>query len=190
MTLLRVATIVPFVASCCIAAADDKSEKGRKVDRFLQKAGATLPPLLGAGPLIKALDSDGDGKLSATEIANASKALLSLDANGDGALSQEEFAPKLDGTREMIADRIGDGAGPEMLGKMFDRFDRNRNGKLEGDEIPEKVKANLSRVDHDGDGSLSKAEMEKVSDRFGDRLKADRRGKDTGPVKPKRPEAN
>ena len=40
-----------------------------------------------------ALDTDGDGELSAAEIANASKSLLKLDKNGDGKLSAEELMP-------------------------------------------------------------------------------------------------
>lgn len=42
-------------------------------------------------PIIQALDTNKDGKLDATEIANASKALLTLDKNGDGELTQDEI---------------------------------------------------------------------------------------------------
>jgi hypothetical protein len=45
-------------------------------------------------PLLAALDTNGDGELDATEIANASAALLQLDVNGDGKLSQDELRPK------------------------------------------------------------------------------------------------
>ncbi|HWH72425.1 MAG TPA: hypothetical protein VNT26_23895 [Candidatus Sulfotelmatobacter sp.] len=45
-------------------------------------------------PLMTALDTDGNGELSAEEIANASAALLKLDANGDGKLTREELRPK------------------------------------------------------------------------------------------------
>lgn len=39
------------------------------------------------------LDANHDGVLDATEIANASKALLTLDKNGDGKLTQDELRP-------------------------------------------------------------------------------------------------
>jgi Ca2+-binding EF-hand superfamily protein len=42
-------------------------------------------------PLMRALDSDRDGSLSAGEIAAAGDVLKTLDANGDGQLSAEEF---------------------------------------------------------------------------------------------------
>lgn len=46
------------------------------------------PPL----PLIvAALDANGDGVIDATEMANASAALLKLDKNGDGKLTRNEY---------------------------------------------------------------------------------------------------
>lgn len=45
-------------------------------------------------PILRALDLDQDGTLSAAEIANASAALLKLDQNGDGQLIVKEFAPR------------------------------------------------------------------------------------------------
>lgn len=42
-------------------------------------------------PLMAALDTDKDGKLSKEEIANASAALATLDADKNGELSREEM---------------------------------------------------------------------------------------------------
>ena len=44
-------------------------------------------------PVIVVLDANHDGVIDATEIANASKALLTLDKNGDGQLTREELRP-------------------------------------------------------------------------------------------------
>ena len=44
-------------------------------------------------PVITALDTNGDGELDATEIANASASLLKLDKNGDGQLTHDELRP-------------------------------------------------------------------------------------------------
>jgi len=51
--------------------------------------GRRPPPL----PLVMALDVNGDGIIDASEIANASAALLKLDKNGDGQLTPDEFLP-------------------------------------------------------------------------------------------------
>lgn len=44
-------------------------------------------------PVMAALDVDGDGKLSAKELATADKSLRKLDSNGDGELTSEEIRP-------------------------------------------------------------------------------------------------
>ncbi len=49
------------------------------------------PRPVGPPPLLRALDKDGDGKLSTSEIAEASASLKQLDRNGDGSLSREEL---------------------------------------------------------------------------------------------------
>lgn len=59
-------------------------------------------------PLLMALDTNKDGKLDATEIANASKSLKALDKNGDGELSQDEL-----GGLRRGGERGGPGGGPE-----------------------------------------------------------------------------
>jgi Ca2+-binding EF-hand superfamily protein len=61
----------------------------------------TEPPGLGRGHrmgppgdlILRILDTDHDGTLSATEIDNASSILQGLDTNGDGELTRDEFCP-------------------------------------------------------------------------------------------------
>jgi hypothetical protein len=44
-------------------------------------------------PLVKALDTDADGSLSAAELEGAPESLKTLDMDGDGAISPEELHP-------------------------------------------------------------------------------------------------
>ncbi len=43
---------------------------------------------------------------------------------------------------------------------LFDRWDRNRDGRLSRDELPDNLRPNFPRVDADGDGFLSRDEHE------------------------------
>lgn len=56
-----------------------------------QGKGHRHPPV---PPIFAVLDTNGDGVLSADEIANAPKNLLKLDKNGDGQLTVDEYRPQ------------------------------------------------------------------------------------------------
>lgn len=106
-------------------------------------------------PVMMALDADGDGELSASEIEGAVAALKKLDKNSDGKLSGEELMPP-----GMPA--LGPMAGPldpeEMVSRMM-AADANRDGLLDKTELPPPMQPMLARADSDGDGKLSKEEL-------------------------------
>lgn len=110
-------------------------------------------------PVVQALDADGDGILSAAEIANAPAALKKLDKNGDGKIDREEMRPA-----QGLGPRRGPG-GPggadtaERLNQMM-AYDKNGDGKLAASELPERLQAMIQRADADKDGFVSRAEME------------------------------
>jgi Ca2+-binding EF-hand superfamily protein len=106
--------------------------------------GGAPPPRV----FVVALETDGDGQLSAAEIAAASASLAKLDKNHDGRITSEEYSQKLKdetaGTellsRLMVMDRNGDGVLTvdeisERMKPMFERGDTNHDGKLTGEEI-------------------------------------------------------
>jgi len=148
-------------------------------------------------PLLLALDADKDGSISASEIENASKALAKLDKDGDGALSPEELRPDFAAMARDGMPREGqpgsNGApGKEMMARMFEQRDVDKDGKLSGDEIPERMQQNVSRMDENGDGAIDKSEMVKAMAKMGDRAgqgRGSKGDKDGVGVKPKRPSA-
>ncbi len=83
-----------------------------------------FPPL----PVLTALDADGDGELSADEIAQAASALKKLDRNKDGRLSAEELRPMGPGGR-------GPGFGPGM-GPPSGRFGPGASATLQSPPQP------------------------------------------------------
>ncbi|MFT5130630.1 MAG: Ca2+-binding EF-hand superfamily protein [Rhodothermales bacterium] len=140
-------------------------------------------------PVIKALDKDADGTISAEEIASASAALKSIDKDGDGAISPEEMRPDFaamrggrdggDQARGGDAGRGGDSFKDRMM-----NLDANKDGKLAGDEIPEQMRERmLERADSNGDGVLDAEELEKMAASF--QRGGDRRGGEQGKTKGK-----
>ena len=65
---------------------NDRTETEKPVRRRRRKG----------GPLMRVLDVDKDGVLSAKEIENAGAALKALDANGDGNVTRDELHQKKD----------------------------------------------------------------------------------------------
>ncbi len=66
-------------------------------------------------PVLAALDTDHDGKISADEIMNSSRSLRRLDSNGDGFLSPDEVMPDRSANRAAL---------------IFLRLDTNHDGSI------------------------------------------------------------
>ena len=120
-----------------------------------------------------ALDADKDGQISAKEIANAAAALKSLDKNKDGKLTQDEIRPDFGrGGRpgEAGRGRPGQpGQGGPGGGITVERLlqnDKNKDGKLTKDELPERMQRALQFADANKDGALDKNELKKLVERI------------------------
>lgn len=173
-------------------------------------------------PVMVALDTDKDGTLSVSEIENAAKSLLTLDKDGDGVLSTEEIRPRMPegfaggqgfpggrgaaggpngtpgagrpGAGQPGAGGPGGGmAGEDFLKRMFEQRDANKDGKLEGDEIPPQMMPRLEMIDTNQDGAIDAEEMksmQRMRDRMGGagqgRLQQQNR-RDGEAVRPRRP---
>lgn len=189
-------------------------EGGRGRGEGQPRRGAEDGPRGGPGgppnPILQALDADGNREISAEEIKNAAAALATLDKNKDGKLTIDELRPQFEGRgprpdgppRERpdgeAGPRRGPG-GPEARGG--DRFspeqfiarvmqlDKNEDGKISKDEMPERMQGMLDRADANKDGALDKSELEEAAKRFREGAGRDRgpRGEGDGPVRPRRP---
>jgi Ca2+-binding EF-hand superfamily protein len=119
------------------------------------------------------LDANGDGRITSDEFPNA-RMLAAVDANHDGAVTLEEVL----GFARQRAGRAGrgerrDGApgegrrrGPGRFnGAMLRRWDRDQDGKVTRDEFPGREEL-FKRLDVDGDGVLTPADVEKLRARF------------------------
>src|SRR5262249_7250848 len=98
--------------------------------------------------LFKHLDLDGDGKLSAEELARAEKSLATADVNEDELITPEELVPGLELGFGRPGQRPGRGDPAPRL------------SLINPDDPPAKQAAPLlSRYDKDKDGKVSRAEI-------------------------------
>ena len=105
---------------------------------------SAVPPY--ADLLLSCLDVDGDGMLSAAELASAPGALKTLDTNADGILQPEEMMPFRASPAEEAA-------------RLFLRYDANRDGNLSRMEAPGNVRRQFSAIDTNHDGRLNLEEV-------------------------------
>jgi hypothetical protein len=107
----------------------------------------------------KKIDTNGDGSLSAAELAASDAAVLrarlqaeftQTDTNKDGQLSQAEYL-----ARAPLASALMPNAQ-----KAVANFDKNKDGKITADEFRGPQLAAFDKLDTNHDGSLSVAERQ------------------------------
>jgi hypothetical protein len=160
----------------------EKKDAGRG-GAFNGGGGGTMNPemMRRMNPLMAALDTDGDGQISAQEVNDAPSALRKLDGDADGSLTIKELMPQggFRGMRDGEGFRgpgVGNGPGKGMVDgapqfkQMFAMADKDGDGKISEDEAPPMLKPRFAQVDADGDGFLSVGEIGESMKKFRDRM--------------------
>ncbi|WP_395735352.1 redoxin domain-containing protein [Prosthecobacter sp.] len=106
----------------------------------------------------KAFDTNSDGIISGDEMNGASY-LPRLDLNKDGRLTRAEALEAVQKMRKLAGSPAA-GIGDEPTGVLFKRLDKNSDGKLTADELPNQKWFN--GLDTDKNGSVTLDEAEKV----------------------------
>ena len=61
-------------------------------------------------------------------------------------------------------------------GKLFAKFDKNKDGALTQDEVPERAWTRIVKADADGNGSVTRAELKTHAKKHGGKHRRGRRG--------------
>ncbi len=168
-------TLLPLVASACVASAQDAGSPPPDNQSPLDQQGPggpggphhRPPPL----PVILALDVNHDGVIDSNEIANASEALKTLDKNGDGQLTMDELLPPRpqrhnnDGQTNDGDPGSGSPGDPGSstrhhppLPPVVVALDANHDGVIDASELANASTA-LKTLDKNGDGQLTRDEL-------------------------------
>ncbi len=150
------------------------------------------------------MDANGDGKLTKDELPEfARERLEEADKDGDGVITKDEFAQSAPSGRGGGRAGFGGGfggpgrrggfggpGGADFAARIMSN-DKNGDGKVTKDELPESMQRILDRADTNNDGAIDKEEAQGMAERFGGggRPGGFGRGKGARPkgARPKRP---
>lgn len=121
--------------------------------------------------VLSRFDTNQDGALTGLELADAQAAISSM--------QQHPAAERGQGGKRGQRGR-GGRRGKRKPGKLFEKFDKDGDGALTADEVPEKLWERISKADADGDGKVTKDELKAAHEA--------RRGKRKGKQAPETPD--
>ncbi|MEZ6127563.1 MAG: hypothetical protein R3C59_02705 [Planctomycetaceae bacterium] len=132
------------------------------------------------------LDRNGDGKISRDEVPEALKQqferafqqlgdplsikalreMRSVRTTPTSETPNADSKSKASDSGKLMTPRRGASQrAPASADQLFDRLDRNGDGSLSSDEVPQVIRQNLRRSDRDGDKSISREEFRRMTER-------------------------
>lgn len=115
-----------------------------------------------ADAAFRRFDADEDGKITAEEWKGRPETFGMLDANKDGMVTREELTPRGPARGGRGGNRPDVRSGKDSA-HFLEKYDGNRDGQVTKEEFPHERR--FAEIDADGNGVLSKAEIEDSMDR-------------------------
>ncbi len=155
--------------------------------------------------LLQRMDRNGDEDISKDELPQRMQARFdAMDINGDGVFDRAEQAVMLERIQEMSRGRKQGLGGPQGAGsptqrrgenfpQLLEKMDKNSDGELTKDELPERMQQRFETLDTNANGVFDKDEQLAAVERMrqrgekGGKQKRDGNRQDKQGVKPKRP---
>jgi Ca2+-binding EF-hand superfamily protein len=125
------------------------------------RPGNGVPAAPRANAMFAAIDADSDGVISKVELRKAIKALRTLDTDSDGSITLAEAS---------VGDRPGGPLGEDPQIAQLMANDKDNNGKLTADEVPQQLIPMLQGVDQNNDRAIDRNELQTafaMQNRFG-----------------------
>jgi Ca2+-binding EF-hand superfamily protein len=108
--------------------------------------------------IFQRLDKNSDGKLAKDELTGPlAERLKRADGNQDGTITKEELLAAAARLRSSGTD-----SGTISADGVLRMLDKNQDGQLTADELPDGVAARLKAADSNRDGTITRAELEEM----------------------------
>jgi hypothetical protein len=158
----RVKTPTTSSATDAVSARTTMREAGKAATRTAASADATTNPPPGKGNWFADADTNGDGKLSATEAAaNAAvnSRFSSIDGNADGYITTDEYRDFYTGEKSQ-GELHAQAHSAVVTRDVWMKLDANADGKLSSSEVTANTTLSgaFSAMDSNGDGFVTQAE--------------------------------
>ena len=142
-------------------------------------------PMGDPAQIITENDKNNDGKLQQEEIPPyLARMFEGADTNGDGAIDRDELAAQMEQMRGRMRGGRGNFEGDlQETVKQMMQLDRNGDGLLSTNEIPQQMMPMLQGADNNRDGVLDPQEVQSVAERM-----ARSRGRRGGPRSDRQPQ--
>ncbi len=170
--LHRLLVLASTFALASLAVAQPSGADGERRGSGSKGGGPDRPGSRGSHPILRVIDADKNGTVSATELAGAPAAIIALDANADGIVTKAEMrparvgekadrpSPSGEGGRPATSDRPEhDGAPTRPVDPVMLALDADSNGDLSALEIANATQSLKTALDANKDGELTHDEV-------------------------------